>query len=330
MEKRHLDRRLVQMRAEGTEFRCGVNVGVDVTAGELRARLRRDRAGRRRDRGPRACRCPAPSWTASTRRWSTCRWPTGVAAGRRRAAAPRSRRAGRHVVIIGGGDTGADCLGTAHRQGAASVTQLEIMPRPPEQRPDSQPWPTYPMIYRVSSAHEEGGERVYAVSTQEFLADETGRVRALRLVEVRTLGGRLQPGCRAPSASCAATSCCWPWGSPARSASGLLERPGRGPRPARQRGPGRLVRDLRARRVRRRRHGPRPVADRVGDRRGPVGRRRRRPLPGRATPSCPPRSAPPPAPSCSPPRLGAGPVRGWHLWTFGPGGRACRGTMSYR
>src|SRR5215510_8883831 len=77
----------------------------------------------------------------------------------------------RHVVIIGGGDTGADCLGTAHRQGAASVTQLEIMPRPPATRPEKQPWPTYPMIFRVSSAHEEGGERVYAVSTQEFLGD---------------------------------------------------------------------------------------------------------------------------------------------------------------
>ena len=75
------------------------------------------------------------------------------------------------MVIIGGGDTGADCLGTSLRQGALSVTQLEIMPRPPKTRAAHQPWPTYPMIYRVSSAHEEGGERVYAVSTQEFLAD---------------------------------------------------------------------------------------------------------------------------------------------------------------
>jgi glutamate synthase (NADPH) small chain len=79
------------------------------------------------------------------------------------------------------------------RQGAASVAQLEIMPRPPELRPDSQPWPTYPMIYRVSSAHEEGGDRVYAVSTQEFLADEAGRVRALRLVEVEQDGRAFRP-----------------------------------------------------------------------------------------------------------------------------------------
>ena len=76
---------------------------------------------------------------------------------------------GKRVVIIGGGDTGADCLGTAHRQGAASVHQLEILPRPPDERPSANPWPTYPMVYRVSSAHEEGGERVYAVNTECFL-----------------------------------------------------------------------------------------------------------------------------------------------------------------
>jgi len=97
------------------------------------------------------------------------------------------------VVIIGGGDTGADCLGTSLRQGARSVTQLEIMPRPPEERPGAQPWPTYPMTYRVSSAHEEGGERVYAVSTQAFLGDDEGRVRALRLVEVQLTDGRFTP-----------------------------------------------------------------------------------------------------------------------------------------
>jgi glutamate synthase (NADPH/NADH) small chain len=97
------------------------------------------------------------------------------------------------VVIIGGGDTGADCLGTALRQGAASVTQLEIMPRPPRLRPAGQPWPTYPMIYRVSSAHEEGGERAYAVSTQEFIPDSAGRVRGLRLVEVEPSGSGFAP-----------------------------------------------------------------------------------------------------------------------------------------
>jgi glutamate synthase (NADPH/NADH) small chain len=98
---------------------------------------------------------------------------------------------GKHVVIIGGGDTGADCLGTSTRQGAASITQLEIMPEPPESRPAGQPWPTYPMTFRVSSAHEEAGDRVYAVSTKEFLGDADGNVRALRLVDVVFEGGRL-------------------------------------------------------------------------------------------------------------------------------------------
>ena len=97
---------------------------------------------------------------------------------------PPITAAGKDVVIIGGGDTGADCLGTAHRQGARSVTQLEILPRPPEQRDDRMPWPTYPMIYRVSSAHEEGGDRVFAVSTQRFVDDGTGNVSGLVLAEV--------------------------------------------------------------------------------------------------------------------------------------------------
>jgi glutamate synthase (NADPH/NADH) small chain len=87
-------------------------------------------------------------------------------------------------VIIGGGDTGADCLGTAHRQGAASITQLEILSRPGEDRPASTPWPTYPTIFRVSSAHEEGGDRIFSVSTTEFVDDGAGAVRALRLIDV--------------------------------------------------------------------------------------------------------------------------------------------------
>jgi glutamate synthase (NADPH/NADH) small chain len=195
LEKRHLDRRLVQMLAEGTVFRCGVNVGVDVTAAQLRddfdavvlaggscvtrhlpvpgAEL--DGVHQAMEYLPLANRAVADS----------------LAGGAAREPAISAR--GRNVVIIGGGDTGADCLGTVLRQGAASVAQLEIMPRPPEHRPDSQPWPTYPMVYRVSSAHEEGGDRVYAVSTQEFLGDSSGRVRALRLVEVEPPGSGFTP-----------------------------------------------------------------------------------------------------------------------------------------
>jgi glutamate synthase (NADPH) small chain len=104
---------------------------------------------------------------------------------------------GKHVVVIGGGDTGADCIDTAVRQGARSITQLEIMPRPPEARPDAQPWPTFPMLFKMESAHEElvdlGGERAYAVSTQEFVGDADGRLKALRLVDVEGPGSGFKP-----------------------------------------------------------------------------------------------------------------------------------------
>src|SRR3984885_505417 len=183
MEKRHLDRRLDQMRAEGTEFRCGVEAGTDITAGELRAsfdavvlcggaRVPRD--------------LPLPGRGLAGIHQAMEYLPLAnrvVAANPEAPGEPAISARGRHVVIIGGGDTGADCLGTAHRQGAASVTQLEILPRPPATRPGHQPWPTYPMIYRVSSAHEEGGERAYALATLAFLGDERGRVRALRLAD---------------------------------------------------------------------------------------------------------------------------------------------------
>jgi glutamate synthase (NADPH/NADH) small chain len=100
---------------------------------------------------------------------------------------------GKRVVIIGGGDTGADCLGTAHRQGAESIHQFEIMPRPPDERADSTPWPLWPLMMRTSSAHEEGGERVFSVNTERFLGDERGSVRALRAHEVKMVDGRFEP-----------------------------------------------------------------------------------------------------------------------------------------
>ncbi len=205
LEKRHLDRRLVQMLAEGTVFRCGIEVGVDVTVSQLRedhdavvlaggctvprglpvpgADL--DGIHQAMEYLPLSNRAVADGLVGGGR--------GGLAASSRPFRPPSISALGRHVVIIGGGDTGADCLGTVLRQGAAAVTQLEIMPRPPARRSDRQPWPTYPMIYRVSSAHEEGGERVYAVSTQEFVSDEAGRVRALRLVEVEPSGRGFSP-----------------------------------------------------------------------------------------------------------------------------------------
>ncbi len=189
MEKVHLDRRLAQMSAEGVRFRTGIEVGVDVTVEAMRKRY------------------DAIVLAVGATQWRDLPVPGRELEGVYQAMEylPGANRVqegdlesapidveGAHVVIIGGGDTGADCLGTAHRQGAASVTQLEIMPVPPEQRPSGQPWPTYPMVYRTSSAHEEGGERVFSVSTEEFLGND-GRVRALRVVETQMQDGRFEP-----------------------------------------------------------------------------------------------------------------------------------------
>jgi glutamate synthase (NADPH/NADH) small chain len=190
MEKRHLDRRLEQMQAEGVKFRAGVDVGTDLTGHDLRRRY------------------DAVVLSVGATAWRDLDVPGRALAGVYQAMEylPGSNRVqegeadaqpidahGKHVVIIGGGDTGADCLGTAHRQGAASVTQLEIMPIPPSSRPTAQPWPTYPMTYKVTSAHEEGGERIYAVSTTHFVDDGTGQVKALALTEVEFVDGRFVP-----------------------------------------------------------------------------------------------------------------------------------------
>ena len=183
MEKSHLDRRLDQMRAEGTEFRCGVEIGVDITAAELKAQF--DAvvlAG-----GATAARdlaIPGREFVGVHQAMEFLPLANRVVEGD--LARSPIHAEGKRVVIIGGGDTGADCLGTSHRQGAVSVHQFEIMPRPQESRPSENPWPTWPMIYRTSSAHEEGGERVYAVNTIEFLGDDKGNLRGLRAVEVRS------------------------------------------------------------------------------------------------------------------------------------------------
>ena len=190
MEKYHLDRRLAQMEAEGTRFRPGVDVGLDITGRQLRDRydaiVLAVGATAARD-------LPVPGRELDGIMQAMEYLPQAnrVAAGD--VVEDQVVANGKDVVVIGGGDTGADCLGTALRQGARSVTQLEILPHPPENRPSGEPWPTYPMTYRVSAAHEEGGERVYSVSTQEFLGDESGSVRALSLVEVEMIGGRFEP-----------------------------------------------------------------------------------------------------------------------------------------
>ncbi len=190
MEKNILDRRLDQMKAEGTRFRPGVDVGGEITGSDLRTRydavILAIGATNWRD-------LPVPGRELNGIYQAMEFLPWGNKQGLAELVGPPEiNAAGKHVVILGGGDTGADCLGTAIRQGAASITQLEIMPRPTGERPSSQPWPTYPMIYRVSSAHEESGERLFAVSTESFLGDDNGNVKALRLVETEFKDGKFE------------------------------------------------------------------------------------------------------------------------------------------
>ena len=190
MEKRQLDRRLNQMRREGTVFRVGVDVGADITGSELRDRY---------DAVVLAVGATVPRELSVPGRelhgihQAMAYLPQANRAALGEQVVDQVTAAGKDVVIIGGGDTGADCLGTATRQGAASITQLEILDRPGDDRLDAQPWPTYPAVFRISPAHEEAGDRVYAVSTTEFVGDDDGRVRALRLVEVRPGTGAFEP-----------------------------------------------------------------------------------------------------------------------------------------
>jgi glutamate synthase (NADPH/NADH) small chain len=189
MEKWVVDRRLRQMEREGTRFRPNVNVGVDITGEDLRKRydaiVLAVGATKWRD-----LNIPGRELKGVYQAMEYLPW--GNKQGLGEISEPPINVVGKHVVVIGGGDTGADCLGTAIRQRAASVTQLEIMPRPSDERPTSQPWPTYPMIYRVSSAHEELDNRVFSVNTQEFIGDDEGNLKALRIVEVKFENGKFE------------------------------------------------------------------------------------------------------------------------------------------
>ena len=183
MEKRHLDLRLAQMEAEGTEFRTNTDVGVDLTVRELiddfDAVVLAGGATQWRD-------LPIPGRDLDGIHQAMEYLPPANRVQEGDLVTPTIDAADKNVVIIGGGDTGADCLGTAHRQGAASIHQFEIMPRPPDERPSENPWPTWPMVYRVSSAHEEGGVREYAITTDEFVG-EAGRLTTLRTRRVEQL-----------------------------------------------------------------------------------------------------------------------------------------------
>ena len=186
MEKKHVDRRLEQMKQEGTEFRVNADVGGAVDIEVLRA-----------SHDAIVLACGATSWR-------DLNVPGRELKGIHQAMEylPIANKVqegdfssssidanGKNVVIIGGGDTGADCLGTALRQGAKQVLQLEIMPRPSDSRTTNNPWPQYAMVYKVSSAHEEGGERIYSVNTERFVDDGNGNVRALQIHEVEFVNG---------------------------------------------------------------------------------------------------------------------------------------------
>ena len=185
MEKRHIDRRIAQMEAEGTVFKTGITVGTDVSADDLRAQhdavVLANGATSWRD-----LPIEGRDLEGIYQAMEFLPWANKVQLGDDVAGEdgePPITAKGKKVVIIGGGDTGADCLGTSLRQGAEIVHQFEIMPRPPDERAESTPWPTYPLMFRVSSAHEEGGERVFSVNTEKFIG-ENGKVTKLAAHEV--------------------------------------------------------------------------------------------------------------------------------------------------
>ncbi len=183
MEKRILDRRLAQLEDEGVIFKPNSHVGVDIDSRALKqefdAMLLAGGASVWRDLG-----IPGRELEGIHQAMTYLPLQNRRCEG---DAIPQSEfisAEGKHVIIIGGGDTGADCLGTANRQGAKSVHQLEIMPRPPEARAADNPWPEWPHIFRTASAHEEGVERVFSVSTKRFIGDDAGHVKELELIKV--------------------------------------------------------------------------------------------------------------------------------------------------
>jgi glutamate synthase (NADPH/NADH) small chain len=190
MEKKHIEARLAQMTAEGTRFKANIEIGVDITWDDLRARYDAVIVATGAT-VPRDLAVPGRDLMGVHFAMEYLVPANRVGAGD--MVENQITAEGKHVVILGGGDTGADCIGTAHRQRALSVTNLAIGIQPPGERPDHQPWPMAPTLFEVSSAHEEGGERVFLASTVEFLANEAGEVRAIRVAETEYMDGRRVP-----------------------------------------------------------------------------------------------------------------------------------------
>ena len=190
MEKINIERRIKQMTAEGTIFRTNATVGENVDIDVLLA-----------SHDAVVLACGATNWrdlNVQGRELNGIHQameylPPANKVQQGDVLETNISAKGKHVVIIGGGDTGADCLGTAIRQGAASITQLEILPQPPATRAENNPWPQWSFTFRTSSAHEEGGERMFAVSTEKFVGDEHGNVRALVITDVKSENGSFVP-----------------------------------------------------------------------------------------------------------------------------------------
>jgi glutamate synthase (NADPH) small chain len=183
MEKHRIDRRMQQMEAEGVTFKPNMHIGIDIDANELKkdfdAIVLTGGACARRD-----LPIPGRELNGVYQAMEFLPQSNRVCMGDSIPEDELINVKGKHVIVIGGGDTGADCIGTSHRQGATSVTSLEIMPRPPEHRAEDNPWPQWPFIYRTASAHEEGGERVYSVQTKKFIGDDAGNLKEIELVKV--------------------------------------------------------------------------------------------------------------------------------------------------
>ena len=274
LEKRFIDRRLALMSEEGVEFRTGVEIGIDLPVAGLRRQfdaivLCCGTPGRA------ICQIPGRELAGVHFAVEYLTQQNRRLAGDHVAPADVISAEGKRVVIIGGGDTGADCLGTVHRQGALSVHQFELLERPPDVRHADNPWPQWPNVFRTSPAHEEGGERVYAVSTERFLGDPQGRIR-------RAAGGQCRdpPRGRADAGHARRRHRVRARGGPGAARHGLPRSRARQPAVAaggqadrpRERLARRRVDDLGAGRLHRRRHAAGTVAHRVGDRRRPERR----------------------------------------------------------
>ncbi|MEN9970662.1 MAG: hypothetical protein RLZZ229_870 [Actinomycetota bacterium] len=189
MEKQHIDLRIEQMEAEGTRFRTGVNIGVDITWEDLRSRFDAVLVATGATK-PRDLRIAGRELGGIHFAMEYLTQGNRVVAGE--SLADQIHADGLNVVILGGGDTGADCLGTATRQGAISVTTLAIGKQPPTERTENQPWPMMPTLFEVASAHEEFGERTYLASTVEFVGKD-GKVTGVKVAETEFVDGKRLP-----------------------------------------------------------------------------------------------------------------------------------------